>query len=169
MKRKQQEEIGNLHGSSGILQSLHPLLADDEDEGHLAMAQLTDVGEKLLPYRLRANEEAEILPLSYRYLLAQAMDAVGGGEEGVGTDEGITAGLHASRPVLQGVTDSVAIYQESAVYRQAKTDLTLYSDFHPSPPFSDSLRPSPIPDAAPARHPIHPCFSPSASLAAPWH
>lgn len=132
-------EKGNLHGSSGILQSLHPLLADDEDEGHLAMAQLTDVGEKLLPYRLRANEEAEILPLSYRYLLAQAMDAVGGGEEGVRTDEGITAGLHASRPVLQGITDSVAIYQESAVYRQAKTDLTLYSDFHPSPPFSDSL------------------------------
>ena len=57
-------EKGNLHGSSGILQSLHPLLADDEDEGHLAMAQLTDVGEKLLSYRLRANEEAEILPLS---------------------------------------------------------------------------------------------------------
>ena len=118
-------EKGNLHGSSGILQSLHPLLTDDEDEGYLAMTQLTDVGEKLLSYRLRAPEEAEILPPSYRYLLAQAMDAVGGGEEGVGTDEGITAGLHASRPVLQGITDSVAIYQESEVYRQAKTDLTL--------------------------------------------
>ena len=38
-------EKGNLHGSSGILQSLHPLLTDDEDEGHLAMTQLTDVGE----------------------------------------------------------------------------------------------------------------------------
>lgn len=38
-------KISLLHGSFGILQSLHPLLADDEDEGYLAMAQLTDVGE----------------------------------------------------------------------------------------------------------------------------